>query len=254
MDINVKQYYQAIQNNIYKNVLNYIEKGRKGFPAGTIRVWKGKRYEKQVSSKWKYIGKQKEHAKSFDEYYNFHAEYQDKFKEYINNLSERYNADTVVAPPKNKKRSQEKIDNEYKGDYTKLKDILRSTLVVQNKEDARKIYDDIIESKTLVKNAFDFDNDGYQSANVVFELDGRNVEVQINTPYNLALKDNNDLGNPAIRRNIEILKDAGIKPGQGHKYYESLRNLKKDTQRYQNVYKEMIQYYTEGRKTLKSLE
>jgi hypothetical protein len=42
----------------------FLEKG-KGFPVGTIRVWNGNRYQKQVDKSWKFIGKDnKENTKS----------------------------------------------------------------------------------------------------------------------------------------------------------------------------------------------
>ena len=58
MDCFVKKRQEQIWSNIV-NSLN-LQKGNQGFPPGTIRVWNGNRYKKDVMGNWNYIGKEKE--------------------------------------------------------------------------------------------------------------------------------------------------------------------------------------------------
>lgn len=256
MDEFVKNYYNIVQYNIFKYNNNFNK--AKGLPIGTVRNWGGVNYKKFGINDWRKIGKQKKNVergeeyneKTFERYYDFHEKYYSKFREYVSELAEKYNGDAVVPPPKTKSGSYEKVNNDYDGDHTKLKDILRATLVVENSEKALNVYNDLRKNNKVHKAHFDFNNPAYQGANVVIEKDNRKMEIQINTPYNLALKDNDDFGNPAIKRNLEMLNDAGFEPGVGHKYYEILRSNEDNPEVYEQVKGDMAQYYSEGREFL----
>jgi hypothetical protein len=106
-------------------------------------------------------------------------------------------------------RAAEKVVAKYRGDYGKLWDVVRATIVVDAVDQvpaaiaALKARAKVVE----VENTLDPKGppkvaEGYRDANVILEIDGLRAEVQINIPYMLAAKE-----------------------GQGHVLYEQQRTL-----------------------------
>jgi hypothetical protein len=151
------------------------------------------------------------------------------------------NTDYILAPPKRMERIKEKIETDYSGDFRKIKDIIRSTIICKNVEECKKVYNKLNKEHKIIKAFFDFQSKTYQGANIVINLKGVPAEIQINTPVNIALKENID--HPALKSTFEILKQSGIKPGMGHKYYEIWRKNTPDSPTALQVNQHMVRYY-----------
>jgi ADP-ribose pyrophosphatase YjhB (NUDIX family) len=184
----------------------------------------------------------------FDHFYDTMVSMHPTFDNLVRDLAKQMGGDPIVAPPKTYERSVEKLNKEYGGieNFAKLKDVLRATVVINDaKEIANKVDQLKAKYKDKVIKAFvDFEGDGYQGANFVMEMDGTPVEIQFNTPINMALKDPYDFGHPLIQREMAAMKEQGIQPGMGHSFYEKLRVLDKNMpEKKEKLERAMKKYY-----------
>ena len=118
--------------------------------------------------------------------------------------------EAAVVPLKGSTRAVEKVINEYDGDVSKLKDLLRTTISIKSLKDTNKAID-AIKAKygepVKLKNTLDPSADsvggsGYRDVNMVFEVKGSYVEVQVNMKLMLE-----------------------VKHGEGHAVYEEVRTI-----------------------------
>lgn len=181
----------------------------------------------------------------FENYYSKMAAKHADFSKLTHEIAAMVGGDPIVAPVKSKERSKAKVEKDYNGDFSRLKDVLRSTIVVKDpaqiKEKVATLFD--THSDKIEKFFVDFDSTGYQGANVVMRMGGAPVEVQFNTPINLALKDPAS-DNPLVQREIQALKEHGVAPGFGHKFYDQLRKLPSGSDDYKKVEDKMNKYYS----------
>lgn len=184
---------------------------------------------------------------TLEKFYKTQAKLHEDFTEYVNDVIRDTGGEMVIAPLKSFKRVTEKVEEDYGGDFRKVKDVLRSTAVFESVEECERFYEKFFKEQEVTKAHIDFKTEGYQGANIVVVYKGYNVEVQVNTALNMALKDN--FNSPMIQRAEEILREAGVRPNMGHKYYEVFRKAKsKDLKVYSD--KLMTRYYEQRRKFL----
>jgi len=160
-------------------------------------------------------------SKTAGEYYGKTVKHFKEYSNAINNIASELGGVAIVAPPKKLERVQYKAKHEYGGDFKKVKDILRSTIVI-GRSKALELCDTIRKKYPCVKAYVNFSSEGYQGANFVFSFKGFPVELQVNTPVNMVLKQGHD-DNPALKNAYDMINSAGIPTGLGHKYYEKLR-------------------------------
>lgn len=162
---------------------------------------------------------------NFSKYYEHHASKHQEYTTFINTLATGFNSAALIAGVKGIERCKEKLAH-HNGDFTKIKDILRSTLVVSSIAKAEQVLEAIsatyeIESFWM---AFDESDElGYQGGLIKINWQGITVEVQLNTSRNLAAKDGRTYSLPCIEAECQKMEAAGITPGFGHKLYEKYR-------------------------------
>ena len=137
-----------------------------------------------------------------EEHYRKAGRAKDKLDKPMEAIAERMGGIWKDTDLKGRRRAQYKVDTDYNGDVSKLKDLNRGTLSVNTIQDA-------LDAKAMVIEAFGFRNiikdktnldpfvspnlDGYRDINLVFEVeigDGQTmpVEIQINARDNIVAK------------------------------------------------------------------
>jgi hypothetical protein len=220
---------------------NFLEKARTG-------IYKDNPENRRLNR----VGQRYSLEESIEEFRENQVKIQDDYSNFINEIASEFDGVAIVAPPKSLDRLKEKVNEDYKGDFKKAKDILRSTIVVDRDkvqglmDSFAKRFNNKNKENFAVKAIADFENEGYQGGNFVVEFKGYAVELQVNTPVNIALKDGDAFlqEHPALKNTYQMLKDSGIEVGGGHKYYEKLRS--KDTKKEDKplIEKMMIEYYS----------
>ena len=105
------------------------------------------------------------------------------------------NAEYQPVDLKGSIRAVEKIRYDYDGDATQIKDILRSTLVIQNIQQAAVAFQElgkryrVVDFRNLLDPKTKPLDGGYRDIKMNVDIDGHIAEVQISTPEMLAVKD-----------------------------------------------------------------
>ena len=151
-----------------------------------------------------------EKQKEFTDVYEKAAANKEFFDSTNAEIAKELGGEAAVVPLKGSTRAVEKVINEYDGDVSKLKDLLRTTISIKSLKDTNKAID-AIKAKygepVKLKNTLDPSADsvggsGYRDVNMVFEVKGSYVEVQVN-----------------MKSMLEV------KHGEGHAVYEEVRTI-----------------------------
>lgn len=137
----------------------------------------------------------------------------------------------AIGPIKSHKQALEKVQNDYKGDHNQLTDVIRSTVVAR---DAHQLKEVVAHMKThpnmhSYKEHKKKDNYGYSGHLFKMNYPGGVVgEIQANTPHVIYAKEKEHdargiLGHSKYEETKDKLK---MKGGQGHHYYEKIRDPK----------------------------
>lgn len=132
------------------------------------------------------------------------------------------------APLKSMERAQQKIDSDYGGDPTKIKDIVRNTIVVPEDQIpavTSKLQDAGAKVKVI---SADSNPMGYSGVNTTLETSNGLVgEIQVNSPEMIYAK-----GPPEMAKSLlgedgfnQIQEKTGLPSGVGHDLYEQWRVL-----------------------------
>jgi hypothetical protein len=113
----------------------------------------------------------------------------------LNEIADEVGGKAITAPIKSASRAVDKTLTDYKGDPSRLKDLLRGTIEVDTPEQAMKVVDAIRQRFDVVdkgsRNLFAPDAnpvDGYRDAKLNVSIDGHVAEIQVNMPEMLAAK------------------------------------------------------------------
>lgn len=150
--------------------------------------------------------------------YMLGARAKDRLDKKMEAIAEKLGGVWKDTPLKGRRRTMHKVydKNEYDGDLSKLKDIVRGTMSVNTIKDALYIRGIIVEEfgfRTVIKDKVNLDQfvnfnmTGYRDINMVFEVDGFPVEVQINARDNLVAKSYGEQLYTAYRE-LDKVKDA----------------------------------------------
>ena len=151
-----------------------------------------------------------EKQKEFTDVYEKAAANKEFFDSTNAEIAKELGGEAAVVPLKGSTRAVEKVINEYDGDVSKLKDLLRTTISIKSLKDTNKAID-AIKAKygepVKLKNTLDPSADsvggsGYRDVNMVFQVKGSYVEVQLN-----------------MKPMLEV------KYGEGHAVYEEVRTI-----------------------------
>jgi hypothetical protein len=101
----------------------------------------------------------------------------------------------IETPLKAIERAAEKVANDYRGDATRIKDILRSTIEVDSPTQAYAVIDQIRQNFKVLDNESKntlapetASSNGYRDAKIIVDLNGVKAEIQINLPEMVATK------------------------------------------------------------------
>ncbi|NDB69681.1 MAG: hypothetical protein EB015_17095 [Methylocystaceae bacterium] len=119
-----------------------------------------------------------------------------KFDAIGQEIASQIGGEYIAGPIKKSNRVIEKTLNDYDGDVAKIKDLVRSTIIVDTQEQASKVIDLIRQHFHLksegFRNLLDESVDaplGYRDAKMNVEINGMTAEIQVNYPEMLKAKD-----------------------------------------------------------------
>ncbi len=150
------------------------------------------------------------------------------------------------APLKSMERAQQKIDSDYGGDPTKIKDIVRNTIVVPE-DQIPTVTAKLRDAGAAVKvKTADADPMGYSGVNTTLKTStGLTGEIQVNSPEMIYAK-----GPPEVARSIlgedgfnAMQEKTGLPSGAGHDLYEQRRVLPEDSPEAQGLAQQSRDYY-----------
>lgn len=137
----------------------------------------------------------------------------------------------AIGPIKSHKRALEKVEKEYNGDHTRLKDVIRSTVVAKDHHQLKEIAKHMETHKNLITHKEQHkhtDPLGYSGHIFHYHYPGGvKGEIQANTPHMIYGKERENDARAIIGHSKyeEIKKKTGIEGGHGHAYYEKWRSL-----------------------------
>lgn len=148
--------------------------------------------------------------------------------ELANQVAKKYGATVTPINFKSEASIVRKVNDEYGGDFSKLADAARNTIVTQGNID--KIIADLQASGQVVKikkQIASSDPLGYSGTIVNVKSGNVISEIQINTPEIIYGKEKEAIARGLIgdKKYDQIKKKTGIQGGLGHTYYEEFREL-----------------------------
>ena len=152
----------------------------------------------------------KDKQKELTEIYEKAAANKDKFDANNADIAKQLGGTADVVKLKGTKRAVEKTLADYDGDVSKVKDLLRTTIHINSLKDTDKAID-LVKAKygepiklknTLNPSTESVGGTGYRDVNMVFEMNGSYVEIQVNMDTMLKIKN-----------------------GEGHAIYEEIRAI-----------------------------
>lgn len=139
-----------------------------------------------------------------------------------------------------------------------IKDLVRNTIITDDWADAdavvRSITEDITKAGGTVKLQSPEKYGGYRGYLINIKAgNGLMMEMQVNTPEMMYAKDGSDWARKIVGEDRwnTIREKSGKEPGQGHKYYEKVRSLSRDSVERQDAEREMREYYSVFLKEMK---
>jgi len=143
-------------------------------------------------------------------------------------IAAKYGGKVAKAPIKSQNRAIEKINNDYGGDATRIKDLARNTIVVQP-DKVDDVVGELAKRGANVK-VIDGAKDplGYSGVNSTVKTQtGLTAEIQVNTPAMIYAKEPESIARVMLGDDTygSMAAKTTIKGGQGHKLYEQWRIL-----------------------------
>lgn len=140
-------------------------------------------------------------------------------------IAKKYNGTLASAPLKKQEKVIFNINNKYAGDYSRVSDIARNTIIV-SPEDAPKVFKELQKNPNYFSGKFidpKTDPLGYSGYNTKYRAsNGHIAEIQINTPEMIYAKEPAEsaiaqLGNKLYNQLNKQYNGIG---GKGHLYYD----------------------------------
>ena len=112
----------------------------------------------------------------------------------IEKLANKHGALSVITPLKNKDRAQEKANNLYEGDITRVDDILRASIIVTKNDKVATVFNDAMTEFDVIRAVNkciekQHSSDGYFDARIYINLNGFTAELQIHSKSMQAAKE-----------------------------------------------------------------
>jgi hypothetical protein len=141
-------------------------------------------------------------------------------------IASKYDGTVAKAPIKTEERAQQKINSDYDGDATQIKDLARNTIIVDSSK-IDSVVADLTSNGANVKTiSSTTDELGYSGINAKIQTNtGITAEIQVNTPEMIFAKESETnarklLGDEAYN---QIAAKTPVQGGLGHTLYEEWR-------------------------------
>ncbi|MGW8390470.1 hypothetical protein [Pseudoduganella sp. HUAS MS19] len=161
-------------------------------------------------------------------------------------IAQQFGGSVAKAPIKSRERALEKINNDYGGDPTRIKDLARNTIIVDEKN--IKSVTEQLRAKGANVKVVDGTKDplGYSGVNSVLTTKaGISGEIQVNSPAMIYAKEPETLARTLLGDSLydEISKQSGEVGGGGHSLYEKWRALPPDSSEASTIAGQSRAYY-----------
>ncbi|STQ91106.1 VENN motif pre-toxin domain-containing protein [Iodobacter fluviatilis] len=161
-------------------------------------------------------------------------------------IAETFGGRVAKSPIKSKERAIYKIENDYFGDVSKIKDLARNTIIIDSDQISR-VTSDLIKNGANVKivNGAD-DLLGYSGVNATVKTkSGIFAEIQVNSPEMIFAKEPEALARGLLGDRLydSISATSGVPGGLGHKFYERWRVLDQNSSEAKIIQKQSKAYY-----------
>ncbi|MGF6936858.1 hypothetical protein OKW41_006020 [Paraburkholderia sp. UCT70] len=131
----------------------------------------------------------------FERAYRDAAAAKPEFDKALRGIAEAMNGYALTPELKGRERAIDKVVSDYAGDATKIKDVLRGTIVAPNVDAARDAirqigerFDIVGDSRNLLARESKASGDGYRDAKLNVRSNGVTAEIQVNVPEMIAAK------------------------------------------------------------------
>jgi hypothetical protein len=161
-------------------------------------------------------------------------------------IADQTGGTVAKAPLKGRARALEKALNDYEGDASRINDLARNTIVVEQSQYGKAVA--LLEEQASKIKTIDAATDpmGYSGTNAVIKTQaGISAEIQVNTPEMIYAKES-----PAVAKAIlgeskyaELAGETGVPGGRGHELYEAWRSLPEGDPRAASLASESRAYY-----------
>ena len=168
-------------------------------------------------------------------------------------LSSKYGGRIVDAPLKSKERTLEKALIDYGGDFDRVGDIARNTILLEDITKAKELLKELEGKGYKVKDLLDVENSFKGAIVKVKTSRGLPAEIQITTPEMIfansqtAERAKSVLGEELFN---EIKKGSGLDPILGHKLYEAVRPIQAKIDKGAKISPEVYKQLVEKKKEL----
>lgn len=156
-------------------------------------------------------------------------------------------ATATVGPVKTHARAMEKTIKENFGDPTKLKDIIRSTIVAKDPKQLQDIVTHMKSEKNIHRYKSQNTDLGYKGHLFNYHYpNGVIGEIQANLPHRIYAKEPQVVAQSILGRNIysQLKKKTEMEGGQGHELYQKHRSSANPKEKL-NLSKKSKEYYKE---------
>lgn len=232
-----------------KNVFDAIAVEVVGAAVGGVVIKAGSKAFKVIKSfftKFEYKFSKTKTPKNFDKIYKKSSAAKAEIDQVANDIAKEHGGKVAQAPIKSKERAIQKINADYGGDATRIKDLARNTIVVS--EDKIAITASQLKSRGANIKVIDGNTDplGYSGINSTIKTkNGMTAEIQVNSPAMIYAKESEKNAKIILGDDLynTTAKKAGVPGGKGHKLYEDWRSLEDSNPAKQTIEKQSKEYY-----------
>ncbi len=162
-------------------------------------------------------------------------------------IAKEHGGKVITAPMKTIDRALTKISNDYGGDMSKIKDLTRTTVII-NSDKVDNVVSDLEKKGGINIKKIDGDVDplGYSGINATYKSTaGGNCEMQVITPAMIFGKMNSSTAKSMLGEEYckQLEETSGQKGGLGHKFYEQYRTLDPSSAEAKDIAQQSKDYY-----------
>lgn len=191
------------------------------------------------------LGKPTTH-KTFEEVYAKAPAAKAEIDALADEIAAQYGGKVAKAPIKSQARAIEKINNDYDGDPTRIKDLARNTIIVES-DQVLTVAAELSSRGANVKIIDGATNEmGYSGVNSTIQMRaGIPGEIQVNSPEMIYAKEPEALARVLLGDETynAVAAKTDVPGGLGHKYYEDFRVSDKSSLEAQAIADKSKAYY-----------